>query len=304
MGWAREWERVVCRGEDGKGGGEGAGGAEEGFRESEREASHLRAPLVDTGSADWRDFRAALVSSEHRGAAAEAAEAAELLGDVDAERGAEAPWEGPVVLPTSSGARHFVHELGRPEPGCLLIANEVMPGLFWQTVIFMLEHSDTGSLGLVLNRPTNVTVKDLLAGGPSASMMKAFADEPVYMGGPVGSDQLLVLHPYANVKGATRVMEGAYFGGLEGAQDLVERGEANPREFKFFVGYSGWAAGQLEGEIDDRASWYVAAASSDVVMPHCIQLPVPLWRQVLGSMGGDYARLAREHDEWAGPPPS
>ena len=194
-----------------------------------------------------------------------------------------------------------MHELGRPEPGCLLIAHEAMPGLFWQTVIFMLEHSAEGSLGLVLNRPTNLTVNDLLAGGPSAAMMEVFSEEPVYMGGPVGSDQLLVLHPYAHLKGATRVMEGAYFGGLEGAQDLVQRGEADPREFKFFVGYSGWAAGQLKGEIDDRSSWYVAAASADVVLPHCIQLPVPLWRQVLGSMGGEYSRIAREHDEWAGP---
>lgn len=76
----------------------------------------------------------------------------------------------------------------------------------------------------------------------------------------------------------------------------VSAGRLDANEFKFFSGAVTWAPGDLELEIQEGC-WHTAAAARPLVLKQCLQLPVPLWREVLGLMGGEYAETAR-HDNW------
>jgi hypothetical protein len=77
-------------------------------------------------------------------------------------------------------------------------------------------------------------------------------DNQLYYGGPVGSD-VHVLHPYSQVEGALEITPGVYHGGnLEHASDLVEKGDADPTSFHFFVGCSAWDLEQLDEELADN----------------------------------------------------
>ncbi|CAM9551339.1 unnamed protein product, partial [Choristocarpus tenellus] len=63
--------------------------------------------------------------------------------------------------------------------------------------------------------------------------------------------------------------------------------------FRFFLNLCGWAPGQLKEEID-RGIWYAVSASTNIVLKHCIQLPVPLWREVMTLMGPKYGQVSQE----------
>jgi putative transcriptional regulator len=173
-------------------------------------------------------------------------------------------------------------------PGTLLVA---APGLldpnFRRTVVYVIEHRDRGSLGVVLNRPSEVAVHDVLPSwAPLASRPHA-----VFVGGPVDAETALCLaavrtgHDPASVGGLVAVRGPVALVDLDGDPALLA---PRLRGLRVFAGYSGWDAGQLAGEID-RGDWIpVPALPDDVLTGH----DADLWGRVLRRQGMPLALLA------------
>jgi putative transcriptional regulator len=166
-------------------------------------------------------------------------------------------------------------------PGTLLVA---APGLldphFRRTVIYMIEHRSRGSLGVVLNRPSEVSVRDVL---PYWAPLSSHPSS-VFVGGPVESETALCLATVRTGQDPTRVSGLVAVRGPVALVDL----DSDPsligprlRGLRVFAGYSGWSAGQLAGEIA-RGDWFVVPAlPDDVVSRHDDRL----WGQVLRRQG-------------------
>ena len=173
-------------------------------------------------------------------------------------------------------------------PGSLLVA---APGLsdpnFRRTVVYVIEHRDRGTLGVVLNRPGEVSVGDVLPSwAPLATLPHA-----VFVGGPVESQTALCL---AAVRTGEDPAALAGLVGVRGPVALVDLdGDPEPltsrlRGLRVFAGYSGWDAGQLAAEIG-RGDWIVVPALPDDVLTG--QGP-NLWARVLRRQGVPLALLA------------
>jgi putative transcriptional regulator len=165
---------------------------------------------------------------------------------------------------------------------------------FDRTVVLLLEHSDGGALGVVLNRPGGRPVEELLS--PWASRTSAPA--VFFQGGPVETESIIGV---ATCVGANEESGGAHWAPVVdgiGTVDLsVPPDEHDPPidALRLFVGYAGWAPSQLEGELRAGA-WIVADFRPDDVFA---AEPVALWRRVLRRQGGRIAWMANYPDELA-----
>jgi putative transcriptional regulator len=167
--------------------------------------------------------------------------------------------------------------------GRLLVATPLLrdPN-FARTVVFLADHGEEGALGVVLNRPTDTALTEVLP------LWEVAASSPasVFVGGPVSPEAALAL---GHLGTAGRPDDG--FAPLVngfGAVDL----EADPAllgphlaGLRVFAGYAGWGPAQLEGEIEEGA-WYVVDAALDDVFS---SKPEALWSAVLRRQGGDLA---------------
>jgi len=249
---------------------------------------------------DWREFRASLVAQSEVESALEGeedTEEGELQTRLEVEKRARVQAASAQnlellksQLPKLTENPPWAHALPGPEKGCLLIANESLfvgtQAYFNEAVIFIVQHDEAGSMGIILNRPTQYTMSQVTEkAGP-------FGDNPVYFGGDVGDGAVSIVHGNADVKDSLEIRPGLYLGGMESAAQLVEDGQGDAQEFKFFARYAGWGPGQLQSEVE-RGVWYCAAAARELVLKPVIQLPKPLWREVLELMGGEYAECSR-----------
>ena len=165
--------------------------------------------------------------------------------------------------------------------GKLLISSpSLVDPNFRRTVVLMTHHDEEGAVGLVLSRPSELRISDAvpdLGGLP-------FADEVVYVGGPVQPEAVVVLIELEEPRDDAEPIVGriAY---MPPGVDAWELGAARAR---VFAGYSGWGPGQLEAELEEPA-WIVARAEAeDVFAPD----PDELWRSVLQRKGGMYSLIA------------
>ncbi len=158
-----------------------------------------------------------------------------------------------------------------------------MPGLedesFARSVVYLCEHSERGALGLIINKPTDITLKGLFDKVDLSLRREDLTKEPVFQGGPVQTERGFVLHePMLMDKGETG--ESAYAstmtipGGLEmtTSKDVLEALStgAGPRRVLITLGYSSWGEGQLESELAENA-WLTVAADLSVIF----DTPVP-----------------------------
>lgn len=124
---------------------------------------------------------------------------------------------------------------------------------FFQTVTYITEHNASGALGLVINRPLNLTLSQLLEHLEIHSNQPGIAAIPVYHGGPVQPEQGFVLHhPVGHWSATLRVTDDI---GITTSRDILQAvacGEG-PQHLLVALGYAGWGPGQLEQEIADNA---------------------------------------------------
>jgi putative transcriptional regulator len=170
-----------------------------------------------------------------------------------------------------------------PAAGRFLVSEPFMEDQnFQRTVVLLTEHTPQGSLGFVLNRRLQVKVPDVM---PSLHPLEA----PVFLGGPVEQTTLHYVHRLEQVPGANLICDGVYWSGsFEALQDLAQQGQIDPADVIFFVGYSGWGAGQLEAEMA-RKAWIVAPATKEFIFQ---PEQDDLWRQALQTLGGKYKVLS------------
>ena len=139
--------------------------------------------------------------------------------------------------------------------GQLLVASpKLADPNFARSVILMVQHGDEGALGLILNRPLDTAVKAVWA---QVSETPCDYDGLLHQGGPC-EGPLMLVHGDQNLS-QIEVLDGVHFStDKESIQELVAR---NDSPMKFFVGYAGWAPGQLEGELEEGA-WLTAPATT------------------------------------------
>jgi putative transcriptional regulator len=129
---------------------------------------------------------------------------------------------------------------------------------FFRSVVVIVQHDDNGALGLILNRPTEVSIKQAWAEISEGD--NCYLDEPLHQGGPC-EGPLMVLHDRDDLSQVS-VMPGLHFSTTKESIEQLIADSNQP--VKFFVGYSGWSPGQLEGEIEQGA-WIIAAADPSLV---------------------------------------
>ncbi|MHC5210014.1 MAG: YqgE/AlgH family protein [Planctomycetota bacterium] len=165
--------------------------------------------------------------------------------------------------------------------GCLLVASpQLLDPNFVRTVVLVISHDSEGSFGLVLNRPLDHVLGDVL---PDVS--EVASQVPVLQGGPVQTDALQFMSRHEHI--GRSVMAGISVGAA--LDDLLT---ASPQAdgIQAYLGYSGWGEGQLESETAE-GSWIVAPARVE----HVFDVPAErLWATVLRELGGRYAWMAFE----------
>lgn len=172
-----------------------------------------------------------------------------------------------------------------PAAGRLLISEPfMMDPNFKRSVILLTEYSEGGAMGFVLNHLADFTLGDIL---PEVS----YSEMPVYMGGPVATDTLHFIHSCPDkIEGGIEIWDGIFWGGdFEQVRELINNYQLTQDEIKFFAGYSGWTAGQLDDELAID-TWIVANKfSPEIIFTHDEQ---NLWREVVISLGQRYAHIA------------
>jgi len=164
----------------------------------------------------------------------------------------------------SAGASHSIDLTNQ-----FLIA---MPGMvdgnFAGTVVYLCEHSDNGALGLVINRPTDINLKNLFERVDLTLERDDLAARPVFYGGPVQTERGFVLHEGLGDDGDHYSSTLKISGGLEmtTSRDVLEAlsNGAGPKRVFVTLGYAGWSAGQLEDEIS-RNGWLSVNADPELI---------------------------------------
>lgn len=159
----------------------------------------------------------------------------------------------------------------------LISAKHLKDENFFKTVVLMIEHNPEGAMGVVINRPTDLTIYKAL----QAHFEMPETELLLYSGGPVEENALLIIHnstDHDQEMGA--VLPDVFVGTSADIFDRVVKslnGDDPELKFKIFAGYSGWSDGQLEGELE-RGDWFTTPASSEYVFRAD---PYDVWDDVL-----------------------
>jgi putative transcriptional regulator len=166
----------------------------------------------------------------------------------------------------------------KPDAGTFLVASTTLVDpSFMRAVVYLLEHGDSGTMGLIVNRPLDMPLSSIWEGVPAGLSEATVAAE----GGPVERDRGLLLHGLADLPGCQRIADGVAIGGdvaALGAQFSDGADRSGPR---LFLGHSGWGPGQLEAEIE-QGSWLVRPGRLDHLL---VAPPVDLWRRLFDGGG-------------------
>jgi len=193
-------------------------------------------------------------------------------------RPARRPWRRLLIglLCIAALATARAQNVREPAPGVLLVAADNMGDpRFDQAVVLLIKHDGSGSWGLVVNKPTEIGVSELLPD------LEAAGSSPVYFGGPVQLDHVSFLY-------RGQVENGAGGTGVAGIQwsdseALLKRRLADePGSVRVYAGYTGWAPGQLEFEIAN-GGWRLIEGRADNVFSDD---PGKLWDRLTNALGG------------------
>ncbi|MBI5856146.1 MAG: YqgE/AlgH family protein [Sphingobacteriales bacterium] len=171
-----------------------------------------------------------------------------------------------------------------PGPGILLIADPFLKDPnFLRTVVFLCEHKEEGSFGFVLNRQYQNTLDELIPELEGFSL-------PVFYGGPVQQDTLHFLHQYPDeIPGGKEIVKGVYWGGdFDAAINMIKNEEIDEKKIRFYIGYSGWGEGQLDGEMKEK-TWLTVKATRKLIFHNDYN---EIWKDSLKHLGGDYEIMA------------
>ena len=167
-----------------------------------------------------------------------------------------------------------------PAKGKLLISEPfTLDYYFKRSVVLLVEHNDEGSFGVIMNKPLEADFNEIVKDFPDFNAS-------LYLGGPVKTESLFFIHTLGDkIENALEIQEGLYWGGdLEQVKELITLKILQPHQIRFYVGYSGWHARQLDGELK-RNSWVVARSTTQSLLQ---TKPAELWGSALMTLGNDY----------------
>ncbi|MEX0997392.1 MAG: YqgE/AlgH family protein [Flavobacteriaceae bacterium] len=169
----------------------------------------------------------------------------------------------------------------KPTKGYLLVAEPsiISDVSFNRSVVLIAEENESGFIGFILNKPLEYSIKDLI---PSINSQIV-----VYNGGPVEQDNMYFIHKVPDlIPNSIEIANGIYWGGdFETVSELLENKMIHDKDIRFFLGYSGWDANQLEDEL---------ALNSWVVVKNNYEQEIfskdnaSFWKEKMREFGGDY----------------
>lgn len=170
-----------------------------------------------------------------------------------------------------------------PSEGSLLVAEPFLSDdYFNHAVIALVDYTPGKSvMGIVMNRKSDYTLGQTVEGFNDSVKV------PLYVGGPMSRNRMFYIHTLGTLfKGAVEIMPGLWIGGdYDEVKQYVNDGYPTDDLIRFFIGYSGWEAGQLEGEIRDHV-WAVSAPlSPDQLLTDSDDT---YWHKVVKGMGEQY----------------
>jgi putative transcriptional regulator len=169
--------------------------------------------------------------------------------------------------------------------GRLLVASRhLMDPNFSETVVLLIDYARNGAMGLVINRPTEVKLSAVF---PEMEGLQQRTDT-IYMGGPVGRNQILMLIRSSNQsEESRRIFEDIYVSSsLTVLEQMIDDAGAEKR-FRVYAGYAGWAPGQLDHEVS-RGDWYVLPADAETVFE---KTPSDIWRELILRSAVEWVKL-------------
>jgi putative transcriptional regulator len=171
-----------------------------------------------------------------------------------------------------------------PEKGKILISEPFLPDTFFnRSIVYLTDHTPQGSVGFILNKKIDLKMSAAVTGFDGW-------DDEINMGGPVAPDTLHYLHKLGNlIPQSVPVSEDIFWGGdIDAVRELISLGKIKHSQIRFFLGYSGWSAGQLERELKED-SWVIARVKADIIMNNRGD---DTWKRVLRSFKNKYRMWA------------
>ena len=169
----------------------------------------------------------------------------------------------------------------KPGKGKLLISEPfLLDYYFKRSVVLLAEHNEEGSFGIIMNKPVSAKFNEIVKNFPEFNAQ-------LYLGGPVKSDSLFFIHTLGDrIEGSLEIIDGLYWGGnIEAIKEMITLNILNPADIRFYIGYSGWTANQLDAELK-RNSWVVSRAKVEQLLN---TQPNKLWSLTLQNLGKEYA---------------
>jgi putative transcriptional regulator len=171
-----------------------------------------------------------------------------------------------------------------PEKGKILISEPFLPDTFFnRSIVYLTDHTPQGSVGFILNKKLDIEVSSAIEGFEGW-------DVNLGMGGPVAPDTLHYLHSLGEaIPNSIHVDGDIYWGGdIDVIRDLIKSKKIKEKDIRFFLGYSGWSAGQLERELKEN-SWVITRVNSKIVLNN---MGNDIWKKVLRSFKNKYRMWA------------
>ncbi|RJX33266.1 MAG: YqgE/AlgH family protein [Oxalobacter sp.] len=170
----------------------------------------------------------------------------------------------------------------------LIAMPSMLDPVFGGTVVYLCEHNDRGALGMVINKPTAISMHELFNRLELKLEIAPLFDNPVMFGGPVQDDRGFVLHsPSGSFSSMLKVTDDITFTTSRDVLEAVASGHG-PHRLLVSIGYAGWSAGQLEEEIGQNG-WLTVAADPSVIF----DLPIhERYTAALGLLGINPAMLS------------
>jgi putative transcriptional regulator len=169
-----------------------------------------------------------------------------------------------------------------------------MPGLqdpnFEKSVTYICEHTEDGAMGIVINQPLNIPVREILDQLDIADIAPEVSDAPIYLGGPVNGERGFVLHESSTEWDSTLSVDNGI--SVTTSRDILESiaSGKGPKKTLIALGYAGWASGQLEEELADNA-WLAVPADKAIIF----DLPAEdRWDAAAADLGVDLSLLTSD----------
>lgn len=181
--------------------------------------------------------------------------------------------------------KHTAHTL---KAGNVLISVPFMgDSYFDRTLVLLIDHNPEGSFGLILNKKINQIPLKFVKTDIKKKLQ-------VYNGGPVELNHLFFLHTYGSLMGKnTYISDGVSFGGQESELvALMKDNLLDENNIRFYLGYAGWSAGQLEQEIK-ADMWVIGAFRKDLAFADTVNV----WRMAVADLGNDYTHWLQFPDK-------